>query len=105
VTAEVLKELRDKPRPGTDHNARANPWAAMPSDHFASAVMASIILADSHRRAAMIAAAYAAALGLALVYTGEHYVVDLLAGLATAGAADRVGSALAGFNRGRGGKA
>jgi membrane-associated phospholipid phosphatase len=105
VTAEVLKELRGKPRPGTDHSAGANPWAAMPSDHFATAVMASVILADSDARAAKAAAAYAAALGLALVYTGEHYVADLLAGLATAAAADRLVSAVPGFNRGRGGKA
>jgi membrane-associated phospholipid phosphatase len=81
VVAEVGAELRGKPRPGIDHNADANPWAAMPSDHFASALMTAMVLTDFDRRLGAAAGAYALVLGAVLVYTGEHYVSDLIAGL------------------------
>jgi membrane-associated phospholipid phosphatase len=57
-----------------------NPLAAMPSLHFATSVMAALLLAESGPVAGAMVAAYAATLGFALVYLGEHYVVDLLAG-------------------------
>lgn len=81
VVAEVGKELLGKPRPGVDHNAGSNPWAAMPSDHFASAVMTAMVLSDADRQLGTLACAYALVLGAVLVYTGEHYVTDLIAGL------------------------
>jgi membrane-associated phospholipid phosphatase len=84
VTLEVFKELRGQPRPGTDHNSDANPWAAFPSDHFASAAMAAAVLTQSSRTGGAAAAVYAVMLGAALVYTGEHYVSDLVAGAALA---------------------
>jgi membrane-associated phospholipid phosphatase len=59
-----------------------NPWAAMPSLHFATSTMAAIVLADAGRADAMAGWAYAASLGYALVYLGEHYVADLIGGLA-----------------------
>ncbi len=59
-----------------------NPLAAMPSLHFATSVMAARLLAEEGRTHGAIGWTYAAALGFALVYLGEHYVVDLLAGLA-----------------------
>lgn len=58
-----------------------NPLAAMPSLHFATSVMAAILLAETGPVAGALGASYAAALGFALVYLGEHYLVDLLAGL------------------------
>ena len=61
-----------------------NPLAAMPSLHFATSVTAAHVLADTGRVAGVLGWAYAATLGLALVYLGEHYVVDLVAGLALA---------------------
>jgi membrane-associated phospholipid phosphatase len=61
-----------------------NPLAAMPSLHFATSVTAAHVLTDSRAPAAPLAWAYAATLGTALVYLGEHYVVDLAAGLALA---------------------
>jgi membrane-associated phospholipid phosphatase len=61
-----------------------NPFAAMPSLHFATSVTAARVLADTGRVAGMLGWAYAATLGFALVYLGEHYVVDLAAGLALA---------------------
>jgi len=63
-----------------------NPLAAMPSLHFATSVMAAILLAEVSPLAGALGYSYAVALGFALVYLGEHYVVDLLAGLALAGA-------------------
>jgi membrane-associated phospholipid phosphatase len=80
VVPEVLRELRNKPRPAADHEQGANPWAAMPSDHFASALMTAMILHDVSPRAGALGYTYALALGFALVYLGEHYVTDLLAG-------------------------
>lgn len=58
-----------------------NPWAAMPSLHFATAVMAAILVSDAGGRVeGAVAWVYAAALGFSLVYLGEHYVTDLIVG-------------------------
>jgi membrane-associated phospholipid phosphatase len=57
-----------------------NPWAAMPSLHFATSTMAAITLSEASRPAGTLGWAYAAALGFALVYLGEHYVTDVAAG-------------------------
>ncbi|MQA75559.1 MAG: phosphatase PAP2 family protein, partial [Solirubrobacterales bacterium] len=59
-----------------------NPWAAMPSLHFATSLMAALLLAEIHPLLGGVGAAYAATLAVALVYLGEHYVTDLLAGAA-----------------------
>jgi membrane-associated phospholipid phosphatase len=61
-----------------------NPFAAMPSLHFATSVTAAHVLSDTGRVAGVLGWSYAATLGFALVYLGEHYVVDLIAGLALA---------------------
>jgi membrane-associated phospholipid phosphatase len=94
VTMEVAKELRGKPRPGSDHNSGSNPWASMPSDHFGSAVATAAVLARADWRAGALGAAYAALLGATLLYTGEHYFVDLLGGLGLAGTAYAAGGPL-----------
>ncbi|HEY1355246.1 MAG TPA: phosphatase PAP2 family protein [Solirubrobacterales bacterium] len=57
-----------------------NPWAAMPSLHFATSTMAAISLSEAGRGPGAVGWAYAVTLGFALVYLGEHYVTDLLAG-------------------------
>lgn len=62
-----------------------NPWAAMPSLHFGASVLAAILLTESNKAVGTVAWGYAGILGFALVYLGEHYVVDLLAGLALVG--------------------
>ncbi len=59
-----------------------NPLAAMPSLHFATSVMAAHLLAETGPAAGAVGWAYAVTLGVALVYLGEHYLADLLAGLA-----------------------
>ncbi|MCX6387292.1 MAG: phosphatase PAP2 family protein [Solirubrobacterales bacterium] len=61
-----------------------NPLAAMPSLHFATSVMAARILGRTGRLPGAIGWTYAGTLGLSLVYLGEHYVIDLLAGAALA---------------------
>ena len=61
-----------------------NPLAAMPSLHFATSVSAAHVLAETGKSAGRLGWTYATLLGVALVYLGEHYVVDLAAGLALA---------------------
>jgi membrane-associated phospholipid phosphatase len=72
------------------HSLQGNPFAAMPSLHFGTSVMAARILSQAGPRQAALAWVYALTLGFGLVYLGEHYVVDLLAGLALAEALWRV---------------
>ena len=67
-----------------------NPLAAMPSLHFATSVMAALLLAEVDPLAGAFGFGYAATLGFALVYLGEHYLVDLLAGTALTLAVRRV---------------
>ncbi len=57
-----------------------NPLAAMPSLHFGTSLMAARLLSEVDPVAGAIGWAYAGALGVALVYLGEHYAIDLLAG-------------------------
>lgn len=59
-----------------------NPLAAMPSLHFATSVMAAHLLTEVGPVQGALGWTYALTLGLALVYLGEHYVADLLGGLA-----------------------
>jgi hypothetical protein len=54
----------------------------MPSLHFATSLMAALLLSEMGVREGVAGWAYAGTLGFALVYLGEHYVVDLLAGAA-----------------------
>ena len=66
-----------------------NPFAAMPSLHFGTSVMAARVLSHVGRGPGMFGWAYTLTLGFGLVYLGEHYVVDLAAGLALAEAVRR----------------
>jgi membrane-associated phospholipid phosphatase len=59
-----------------------NPWAAMPSLHFATSLAAAIALSEGGRAEGAAGWGYALTLGFALVYLGEHYVTDLAAGTA-----------------------
>ncbi len=67
-----------------------NPLAAMPSLHFATSVMAALLLAELGPVAGALGWGYAATLGFALVYLGEHYAIDLVAGAALTGAVRRL---------------
>ncbi|HUA06620.1 MAG TPA: phosphatase PAP2 family protein [Solirubrobacteraceae bacterium] len=61
-----------------------NPLAAMPSLHFATSLMAAHLLTEVGPVAGAVGWAYAITLGVALVYLGEHYAVDLIGGAALA---------------------
>jgi membrane-associated phospholipid phosphatase len=66
----------------------SNPVAAMPSLHAAFAVLIAImIITRARSRWRYLAALYPVAMGFTLVYCGEHYVLDLVAGVAYAFAA------------------
>ncbi len=84
-----------------------NPLAAMPSLHFATSLMAALLLAELGPIPGALSWGYTATLGFALVYLGEHYVVDLLAGAALTGAvrrlAPRAGPLCGRFRPGHGG--
>jgi membrane-associated phospholipid phosphatase len=69
-------------------NDGSNPVAAMPSLHTAFATLVAIVIAGRIRsRWRYLAALYPVAMGYTLVYTGEHYVLDIVAGIAYALAA------------------
>ena len=72
-----------------------NPLAAMPSLHFATSVMAARLLRETGPIAGAIGWGYVSTLGVALVYLGEHYVIDLLAGAALAESVRRSAKPLA----------
>jgi hypothetical protein len=59
-----------------------NPLAAMPSLHFATSLMGAHLLSEVGPVSGAVGWSYALLLGLALVYLGEHYAADLLAGAA-----------------------
>jgi hypothetical protein len=82
IMVEVGEEEWGKAWPVLYDALGGNPWAAMPSLHFATSLMAALLLAEMDPRAGVAGWAYAGTLGFALVYLGEHYVVDLLAGAA-----------------------
>jgi len=104
IMVEVGEETWKSAWPAMYGALGGNPWAAMPSLHFATSVTAAISLAETGRIAGVAGWAYALTLGFALVYLGEHYVTDLAAGAGLV-AAVRSGERLAepavlGVNRG-----
>ena len=72
-----------------------NPLAAMPSLHFATSLMAARLLSEVGPVPGAIGWSYALTLGFALVYLGEHYLVDLLAGAALTEGVRRIGPRVA----------
>lgn len=60
----------------------SNPVAAMPSLHVALATLVALCIAERlTTRWRYLLALYPLAMGLVLVYTGEHYVLDIVAGI------------------------
>ena len=66
-----------------------NPVAAMPSLHLAMTVLVLLAAWRGRLGVRLAGLAYCLAMAFALVYTGEHYVVDLVAGAVTAALAWR----------------
>ena len=83
IMVEVGEEVWGRAWPPLYDSLGGNPWAAMPSLHFATSLMAAMLLSEigplAGRRRLGVRAARS---GFALVYLGEHYVTDLLAGAA-----------------------
>jgi membrane-associated phospholipid phosphatase len=80
IMVEVGEETWGRAWPGMYGALGGNPWAAMPSLHFATSVMAAILLSEAGPAEGAVGWTYAVGLGFALVYLGEHYVTDLAAG-------------------------
>lgn len=58
----------------------SNPIAAMPSIHFAITFLLVCAAGNQRKRWRILAWIYALSMGIALVYMGEHYVIDVIAG-------------------------
>jgi membrane-associated phospholipid phosphatase len=82
IMVEVGEEEWGRAWPVLYDTLGGNPWAAMPSLHFGTSVLAALLLAESGPAAGVAGWSYALTLGFALVYLGEHYLIDLLAGAA-----------------------
>jgi len=80
VMVEVGEVTWGRAWPRLYQSLGGNPWAAMPSLHFATSLLAASLLADTGPLAGALGYAYAGTLGFALVYLGEHYAIDLIAG-------------------------
>lgn len=80
VMVEVGKSTWGRAWPRLYRSLGGNPWAAMPSLHFATSLLAAILLTETGRFAGGLGHAYAGTLAFALVYLGEHYAIDLLVG-------------------------
>ncbi len=59
----------------------SNPWAAMPSIHMAFTFLLVFPAFYFGKRWGYLALAYSALMGYALVYLGEHYVIDVIVGM------------------------
>jgi membrane-associated phospholipid phosphatase len=80
IMVEVGEETWGSAWPAMYGTLGGNPWAAMPSLHFATSLLAALSLAEAGKLEGAVGWGYAGTLGFALVYLGEHYVTDLLAG-------------------------
>ena len=77
------------------YQASANDVAAMPSVHMAITVVAALGLARFGRAGAVAGWTYAALMLFSIVYLGEHWVIDEIAGLIVALIAWRVAAPVA----------
>jgi hypothetical protein len=85
--------------------AAANQFAAMPSLHMAWAVWCSVVMWSLSRRlwVRVVAVVYPCVTCVAVLATGNHYLLDVLAGVATAGLAVVLVRAVEAAWRARGG--
>lgn len=83
VLRHVVRDLRGRPHEESS-DGPGNPWGSMPSDHIASAAITAMGLSEMGPVYGALGWAYVVLAGFSVVYLGEHYVVDVLAGLALA---------------------
>lgn len=84
VVRRVVCKVLDRPPPGEDEEVPGNPWGSMPSDHISSAAITARGLMEVSPVLGAFGWLYVGGAAFAVVYLGEHYVVDVLAGLAVA---------------------
>jgi membrane-associated phospholipid phosphatase len=84
VVRRVVCTVLDRPPPGEDDEVPGNPWGSMPSDHISSAAITARGLMEVNPALGALGWLYVGGAAFAVVYLGEHYVVDVLAGLAVA---------------------
>jgi undecaprenyl-diphosphatase len=81
---QVIIHLWERPRPFMSHSATLllapSHDPSFPSDHAAFAFAVAVGICFAWRRVGMLALLLAALLSFARVYTGEHYVGDVVAG-------------------------
>jgi membrane-associated phospholipid phosphatase len=80
VMVEVGEDTWGRAWPKLYESLGGNPWAAMPSLHFGTSMLVALLLSEVGPLAGIAGWSYALTLGFALVYLGEHYVLDLAAG-------------------------
>jgi membrane-associated phospholipid phosphatase len=90
VVRRVVCRVLDRPPPGEDDDVPGNPWGSMPSDHISSAAITAMGLMEIDPRLGAIGWLYVGGAAFAVIYLGEHYLVDVLAGLAIAEIVRRV---------------
>ena len=83
VVREVVCDALKRPPPG-DGTVGGNPWGSMPSDHISSAAITAMGLTEVSLVLGALGWSYVAAASFAVVYLGEHYVADVVVGLAIA---------------------
>ncbi len=87
---QIIIRLWDRPRPFVSHHAilllAPSHDPSFPSDHATFGAAVAVALALAARRIGLVAIVMAVLLAFARVYTGEHYVSDVVAGVIIGGA-------------------
>ncbi len=84
VARRVVCEVLHRPMSSGDDDVPGNPWGSMPSDHISSAAITAMGLMEVDHLLGALGWVYVGGAAFAVVYLGEHYLVDVLAGLALA---------------------
>ena len=84
VVRAVVCKILNRPPPSEDDEVPGNPWGSMPSDHISSAAMTAMALSEIGVAHGVAGWLYVAGAAFAVIYLGEHYLMDVLAGLAVA---------------------
>ncbi|MDP8968280.1 MAG: phosphatase PAP2 family protein [Actinomycetota bacterium] len=94
VRHAIATKLGSSRDAGDDFMELGNPWGSMPSDAIPGAVVTARSLAQINPAAGAAAWGGTALLAFSVVYLGEHYVTDVIAGLALAEAVWRAEPAM-----------
>jgi hypothetical protein len=79
-TARIFRSIYNVQLPALVAVFDVNPIAAMPSLHAAMPILCALLALHYLGRAGLAVAVYAAGVSLAVLYLGEHYLVDVVAG-------------------------